>query len=366
MWKRVKVNDWEKALVFKRKQLVKVLNPGKYWVFIFYRIEKADINKLFTTKFNLEYVLKQDILSMYLDILMVKDYELGILYLNGNFQSILLPGRYIFWKNSSVYTYQVLNLNVYTIPENIEIKVLKRSEFAPYVLSYYIDVYENGLLYVNGEFIKVLVPGVYYYLLGQQSVKVVIVDLRKQLMEISGQELLTKNKASLRINFYAFYQITDLIKSMVENKDVTKQLYTLLQLGLREFVGQLSLDELLTNKNAVSEAVIQFMMQHLSGLGIELSACGIRDIILPGEVKEIMSEVLIAEKKAEANIITRREETASTRSLLNTAKLLEDNTMLYKLKELEYLEKIADKIQNINLSGGGQLLDQLKGLLFKN
>ena len=79
-------------------------------------------------------------------------------------------------------------------------------------------------------------------------------------------------------------------------------------------------------------------------------------------MKEIMNQVLVAQKKAQANIITRREETASTRSLLNTAKLMEDNDMLFKLKEMEYVEKIADKINSITLSGGSQVVDQLKHL----
>jgi hypothetical protein len=95
---------------------------------------------------------------------------------------------------------------------------------------------------------------------------------------------------------------------------------------------------------------------------VEVMGFGIRDIILPGDVKEIMNQVLIAEKKAQANIIMRREETASTRSLLNTAKLMEDNVMLWKLKEMEYVEKIADKVNNISVHGNGVLVEQLKQL----
>jgi len=74
---------------------------------------------------------------------------------------------------------------------------------------------------------------------------------------------------------------------------------------------------------------------------------------------------LIAQKKAQANVITRREETASTRSLLNTAKLMEDNTMLFKLKEMEYVEKIADKIGEISVSGSGNIVEQLKTIFTK-
>ena len=97
-------------------------------------------------------------------------------------------------------------------------------------------------------------------------------------------------------------------------------------------------------------------------MGVEVINSGLKDIILTGEMKEIMNRVLIAQKQAEANVITRREETASTRSLLNTAKLMEDNSMLFKLKEMEYIEKIAEKINNISVSGGGQIASQLKEL----
>lgn len=96
---------------------------------------------------------------------------------------------------------------------------------------------------------------------------------------------------------------------------------------------------------------------------IEFTSAGIKDIILPGEIRDIMNTVLIVEKTAQANVICRREEVASTRSLLNTAKLMDENQTLFKLKELEYLEKICDKVDNISISGGNNLLEQLNNLL---
>ena len=95
---------------------------------------------------------------------------------------------------------------------------------------------------------------------------------------------------------------------------------------------------------------------------MELGNVGIKDIILPGEIRTIMNTVLIAEKQAQANVITRREEVASTRSLLNTARLMEENKILYRLKEMEYLEKICEKVGSISLSGGSGLLGQLAEL----
>jgi len=150
------------------------------------------------------------------------------------------------------------------------------------------------------------------------------------------------------------------VYSLVKNKEYDKQLYLIVQFALREQVTVYTLDELLDKRDAVSAAVLAIVKDKASAMGITVTDCGIRDIILPGDVKDIMAQVLVAEKKAQANTIMRREETASTRSLLNTAKLMEDNEMLFKLKEMEYVEKIADKINSISLSAGGDLVGQLK------
>jgi len=137
------------------------------------------------------------------------------------------------------------------------------------------------------------------------------------------------------------------------------------QLGLREQVAILTLDELLDKREALSESILAVIGPKAETMGCKVLDCGIRDIILPGDVKDIMNQVLVAEKRAQANVIMRREETASTRSLLNTAKLMEENTMLYKLKEMEYVEKIAEKINTISVNGSGDLIGQLKQIFTK-
>ena len=76
-------------------------------------------------------------------------------------------------------------------------------------------------------------------------------------------------------------------------------------------------------------------------LGLEIASVGIRDVILPGDMKDLMNKVMEAKKAAEANLIARREETAAIRSQANTAKLLADSPTLMRLRELEVLEKIA-------------------------
>jgi len=219
---------------------------------------------------------------------------------------------------------------------------------------------EKGLLFVDEQFQGILNAGDYCYWKNEIKVQVLFVDVRQQTMDMNGQEILTKDKVQLRINFNIVYQVRDLLIAYVANKEVEKQMYNAVQLMLRQKVGRLSFDELMENKENVSQAILEDVQAELVALGIDLKACGIKDIILPGDIREIMNQVLIAEKKAQANMITRREETAATRSLLNTAKLMEENDMLMRLKEMEYMEKIADKVGEISLSGGGNVLKQLK------
>jgi regulator of protease activity HflC (stomatin/prohibitin superfamily) len=208
--------------------------------------------------------------------------------------------------------------------------------------------------------VQTLQSGIYLWWKNNIAVFVGKVDTRQQQLEVNGQEILTKDKAALRINAWAQYKVADIEKALLQNKDYDKQLYVAFQLALREYIAGYSFDELLEKKDSIAPYILQSVKAGAESLGVEVSGFGIRDIILPGDVKEIMNQVLIAEKKAQANTIMRREETASTRSLLNTAKLMEENSMLWKLKEMEYVEKIADKISNISVSGNGALVEQLK------
>ena len=179
---------------------------------------------------------------------------------------------------------------------------------------------------------------------------------------MTGQEILTEDKVPLRLNFICHYKIVDPFK-IIGIKSYEEQIYILLQLILREYVGSLRFDELLAKKQEVGTFVLSRLAEKSGDFGVEFLYAGVKDLILPGDMKEILNTVLIAEKKAQANVITRREEIASTRSLLNTAKLMDENQTLYRLKELEFLEKICEKINNISVLGGGSLLEQLNSAI---
>jgi regulator of protease activity HflC (stomatin/prohibitin superfamily) len=337
-----------------------MLLSGSYWFWGNETVYRYDVTKQFFAPIELNILLQDEALANILQLVDVKDNEIVLQFENGLLKEVLTAGRYTFWKSAIEYQFVRAGISKIDITENIDRAVLMSKLVAPYVRNVAIESYEKAVLFVDGKYEKVLNSGVYYWWTNDIAIHVARVDTRQQQLEINGQEILTKDKAALRINAWAQFKVTDIEKAVLANKDYDKQLYVNFQLALREYIGTFSLDELLDKKENIAPFILQSVKQTAEALGVEVNGFGIRDIILPGDVKEIMNQALIAEKKAQANIIMRREETASTRSLLNTAKLMEDNAMLFKLKEMEYVEKIADKISNISVNGNGVLIEQLK------
>jgi hypothetical protein len=365
MIKRLNIQAYQIALVIENRMLTEVLTKGKYWIIGNKEVFKFEQNEPFTSKFELNTLLKNNKLASLLEVIDVMDNEIVIQYQNGIFKDVLTTGQYAFWKGVHEFQFKKVDLSKVEISEAISTNILENVRLKQFVRKFTVLSNEAGLLYVNGKLENQLTAGNYYFWNNAISMELKTVDLRQQQMEISGQEILTKDKATLRINFYAKYQITNAIKAVIENKEAEKQLYILLQLALRAYIGCSTLDELLIKKNSIVEAILVETKTKIETLGINVLDAGIRDIILPGEMKEIMNQVLVAEKKAQANSIMRREETAATRSLLNTAKLMEENEMLWKLKEMEYVEKIADRIGEITISGSGNVISQLKEIFVK-
>ncbi|HLJ49161.1 MAG TPA: slipin family protein [Bryobacteraceae bacterium] len=140
----------------------------------------------------------------------------------------------------------------------------------------------------------------------------------------------------------------------------SEHLYRTLQLAVRQTLGRRTLEDILAEKVAIEEPVAAAVRDEMAPFGVRVGAIALKDVILPGEMREILNQVVLAEKQAQANLIRRREETAATRSLLNTARLLEENPLLVRLKELETLEKVAEKVDKITVNGGiDSLLTQL-------
>lgn len=358
--KRVRINAGKVGLVFKNGDYKNVLTKGIYWLGLNRQVLIYDLTKAFHAPIALELLLQDKTLERMLEVIEVKDSELVLVYEKGVFETVLTAGRFVYWKGLISREFVRVDLNKIYITEKIDKSLFSKYELSKYMRTFEVATYEKAVMLVDDIYTKTLTGGTYRFWKNDTTIKIAKADLRQLQLEIAGQELLTKDKAAIRINFYTQYKVTDIEKALLENKDYEKQLYITMQLVLRAYVGAYTLDELLERKDNIAEAVFEDVKATATKLGVTVLNCGIRDIILTGDMKEIMNQVLVAQKRAQANTITRREETASTRSLLNTAKLMEDNEMLYKLKEMEYVEKIADKIGEITISGNGNVVTQLK------
>ena len=361
---KIIINENQRGLLFKNGRYERLLEPGKY-AFILKNVNVKIMNLIHEFKladYHLNTFLRDNRLVEQLEIIDIPDENIALHYINGKYANCLTSGRYAFWRVFDNHEFRMINIQDPVVSDEIPRFVF---DYLPSKLFTKVVVaeYQKARLYYDKRFIKLLNEGTYYFWNNGTKIDVGIVDTRLLQMEIVGQEMLTMDKVALRINFVCHYKITNYIKIFTEIDNYVDQLHVTVQLLLREYIGGYRLDELLENKDRIADYVFQKLKEKEEKFYVNFFDAGVKDIILPGEIRAIMNTVLIAEKKAQANVIARREEVASTRSLLNTAKLMDENQTLYKLKELEHIEKICENVGNITIGGGADMLSQLNKVL---
>jgi regulator of protease activity HflC (stomatin/prohibitin superfamily) len=371
---RVTVKKNERGLLLRNGDFERVLQPGTHWLI-------APIDALRVELFALEQPAFTHSLA---DYLMAKEpgvveaefvraelneNQVGLRTENGALVEVLAPAtRRLYWKGLVDVKVEVIDIAASAeVPAEIVARLVQTQlrqravTGLTGVLQVQVPDHGAGILWIDGKVERLLAAGSYAFWKFNRNVSVELVDLRLQALEVTGQEILTRDKVALRLNLSATWRFTDVLTAYKELAKPADHLYRELQLGLRAAVGTRTLDELLENKTVIDEVVTAQVKAKLADYGLQLDGVGVKDIVLPGEMKTILAQVVEAGKSAEANVIRRREETAATRSLLNTAKVMEDNPVALRLKELETLERVAERIDKISVFGG---LDQvLNGLV---
>ena len=363
--KRIVIAQHERGVYLKDRSIVKILEPGIYHVFDLLGRVAVEVHNLTVPEFNHPYIdvlvkENRELVEKYFQFIELGEYEVGLVYKNGKLNGVLAPGtRQLYWKGIVDVKVEVLNIeqDFAVAKEIVGLIAHARMDAMPREVINYVyvsEVADNhlGLLIVDGELVKNLKPGLYVYWKFNRNVKVEQVELRMQVMEVQGQEILTKDKVSLRVNLSAQYQITDPVTARSKLVNMTDYVYRELQFALRQAVGTRTLDVLLADKDEMDKVIFDEVKVKVTEFGIQVRSVGVKDVILPGDMKEILNQVVEAEKVAQANVIKRREETAATRSLLNTARLIDDNPTLMRLKELEVLEKVTEKVDKLTVFGG--------------
>jgi len=362
---RVTVKDGERALLTRDGRLEQVLAPGRHRLFDPLRKLAFELYAVVRAEFPAErYAIlkaaRPDLTADLFEAVETKADELAIVSLDGRPLHLLGPWQTrVFWKVATRVEVERIDVtgDRKVAPRHLVMVTRERNAL---LAEHVIENHEAGLLYIEGRLVERLAPGRHAFWTVGRKIEVKRFDLRPQAVEITAQEMLTKDRIALRVTLTAFRRIVDPERVVAAVADVDGWLYRLVQFAIREAVAARTLDEVLSAKNALDAELRAFVRERIAETGLEVMELGVKDVILPGEIRELVNKVVEAERVAKANQIRRQEETAATRSLLNTAKLMEDNPLLLRLKELESLERLVEKVGRIDLHAGeGHAFDAL-------
>jgi len=366
LFRKFHVKKDERALLFDRGDFVDILRPGEHLRF-------DPLRRLTVEKFGLgaprfehrlaEFLVKAEpaLVEREFHVVELGPAEVGLRFENGVLAEVLAPNtRRLYFKGYLEQAFERVDIATdFTVEPKLVPQLItlgstgfKAKVNGADVFGVQVPQFNVGVVYVDGKLHAVLEPGLTAFYRFGRDMRVEFVDLRLQVIEVAGQEILTKDKVPLRVNLNAGYRVSDVLTAFGKQAKPADYLYKELQFGLRAAVGTRTLDELLENKGLIDQVVAEHIKRRVEGFGLEVESVGVKDIILPGEMKTILAKVVEAEKAALANVIRRREETSATRSLLNTARVMEDNPTALRLKELETLEKVTEKIDKISVFGG--------------
>lgn len=196
--------------------------------------------------------------------------------------------------------------------------------------------FQKGLLYRNGRFEKVLEAGRYRFF-GKAS-HVDIYDMRDIIVTLPGQDILTRDKINLKLSLTGKYRIADPRKAKESAQYYTSDFYDSVQMLLRDEVAALSMEEMLERKAEIDERLFAAAKDKADALGLTLVSLGIRDVILPANLKRAFAGVLEARKEAEKQLEKARGEQAVLRSLANSSKMYDSNPSLLQARIVQALE----------------------------
>ena len=212
--------------------------------------------------------------------------------------------------------------------------------------------YQHGLLFENGVFVNLVGPGSQWIF--QPKSRIEILDARLKILTVPGQEILSKDGVTLKISVLVEYLIKDPKIALLKHADYVESLYALVQKELRSVVGEAPIESVLETKTELSTQIGAAVKIQGESLGLGIAGLSIKDVMFPGPLKESFSQVARARQEAQATLEKARGESAAIRSLANTAKVLESNPELYRLRFLQTLDRAESLVVHIDSEKSGR------------
>ncbi len=366
MFKKVRIKSFETGLVFHQGEFEGILGQGTHWVNSFAtsrQVTVLDRRHAWFRHAELDQVIRSHALDNMVDFLDLSDHQRALIWINGRFQGIAKPGRHGLWKEPAETRFEIVDVRQkhFTHPD---LEVIRAGFGSSEELRTELVAEGHvGVVLQSGSEPEVIPAGQHAFWKDAGPYEIKSLDTRELIQDVTGQEILTADKVTVRLNALVTAQVVDPKLAVCKSANPWQALHRDVQMALRAVVGTRELDEILAEKDLVTNELATLITDQAGEMGIKVLRVGIRDIILPGEMKELMNKVIQARKAAEANLIERREEVAAIRSQANTARILADNPTLMRLKELEVLQKIATDSKLEVILGEKGLADRVVNLL---
>lgn len=170
----------------------------------------------------------------------------------------------------------------------------------------------RGLWYEDGKLTRVLEAGRYEipreseWFRKRPKVEVVLVDIRERDLTIKGQEILTADKVAIRVSILVQFRVTDPKAALHTVTSYEERIYSDVQLAARRSLASMTLEEILTNRNRLSEEILADVKEAATGYGVAIRRADVKDLLFPGNLQEIMNRVLAAERNSQAQLVEAR------------------------------------------------------------
>ena len=224
-----------------------------------------------------------------------------------------------------------------------------------------IDEYQRGILFSFGKFSRILKPG--WHIVLPIINRVVKVDIRTKTVDVPEQEAITRDNVSIRINAVLYYKIFDVSKAVISVENYNYAVSQLAQTTMRNIVGSVTLDELLSERDKLSTQICQIVDEATDPWGIKVENVELKDIALPEELKRVISRVAEAEREKQAVITKSQGEVEASENLARAAEVMGNTPGALHLRTLATLNDLSsDQSNTVIFALPVEALEAMKGL----
>ncbi|KKS69018.1 MAG: SPFH domain / Band 7 family protein [Parcubacteria group bacterium GW2011_GWA1_42_7] len=207
-----------------------------------------------------------------------------------------------------------------------------------------INQYQKGVKFTLGKYAGMMDPGwrlVFPIIQSYQKV-----DLRTKAVDVPNQEAITKDNISVGVNAVIYYKVQDAAKVILEVEDYRYAISQMAQTTMRNVVGQVDLDDLLSQRDRVSESIRSIIDLATDPWGIKVGSVELKDIALPEEMKRVISKQAEAEREKRAIIIKAEGEVAAANNMAAAAQTLAGSAGALHLRTLQSINDISSDQSN--------------------